>query len=360
MPPSALVIQENVPLALYTTLRIGGPARYLYEARTEDALLEAVRFARDRQLEVFILGGGSNLLVADEGFDGLVIHAAIDHALSMDGGYIDSRPTLKPLKYTVPAGFDWNALVLRICEQGISGIECLAGIPGLVGGAPIQNIGAYGQEVASSIHSVRALDLNTLAFVTLPRHACGFAYRRSIFNSTQRGRYIVTSVTFSFYLDASPNLTYADLIKHFAGAATPPKPLDIYHAVREIRHGKGMLLVEGEQDCRSAGSFFKNPVVPASTLARIAVELDLDPAAIPHWPAAEGLVKLPAAWLLERAGFHKGFAMGEAGISSRHTLALINRGHATAADIILLRDAILREVKSRFGIQLEQEPVQLG
>jgi UDP-N-acetylmuramate dehydrogenase len=360
VPPSALAIQENVSLAPYTTLRIGGPARYFCDVTTEDALLEAVQFARERPLEIFVLGGGSNLLVADGGFDGLVIHAAIDHALNVEGGYTDSRPTATPLKYTVPAGFDWNAFVLRVCEEGISGIECLAGIPGLVGGAPIQNIGAYGQEVANSIRSVRALDLNTLAFVTLPRDACGFAYRRSIFNSTQRNRYIVTSVTFSFDLDAVPNLTYADLTKHFATGAAPPKPLDIYDVVREIRHRKGMLLVEGEQDCRSAGSFFKNPAVPAATLDRIAAELGLDPSAVPHWPAADGLLKLPAAWLLERAGFHKGFALGEAGISSRHTLALINRGHATAADILKLRDAILSEVKNRFGIELEQEPVQLG
>ena len=177
---------------------------------------------------------------------------------------------------------------------------------------------------------------------------------------THRDRYIVTAVDFQFDSDAKPNLTYADLTKHFADATTPPTPLDVYHAVREIRHRKGMLLVEGEPDCRSAGSFFKNPVVPAATLARIAAELGLEPSAVPNWPAADGLVKLPAAWLLERAGFHKGFAMGEAGISSRHTLALINRGHATAADILRLRDAIVSEVKFRFGIQLEQEPVQLG
>jgi UDP-N-acetylmuramate dehydrogenase len=360
VPSSALAVQENVPLAPYTTLRLGGPARYFCEVTTEDDLLEAVLFARERRLEVFVLGGGSNLLVADTGFDGLVIHAALHHAIQMAGGYIDSRPTATPLTYQVPAGMDWNAFVLQTCEGGVSGVECLAGIPGLVGGAPIQNIGAYGQEVATTVQSVRALDLETLAFVTLPRDACGFAYRRSIFNSTHRGRYIVTSVTFRFDLDAVPNLTYADLAKHFAGADVPPKPLDVYHAVREIRHRKGMLLVEGERDCRSAGSFFKNPVVPAPTLAGVAAELGLDPAAVPHWPAAGGLVKLPAAWLLERAGFTKGFALGEAGISSRHTLALINRGRATATDIFRLRDAIQLEVKRRFHIELEQEPVQLG
>ncbi len=232
--------------------------------------------------------------------------------------------------------------------------------PVSVGGTPVQNVGAYGQEVAETIQTVHALDLQTLNFVTLSHDECHFAYRSSIFNTTHRNRYIVTAVDFQFNRDAKPNLSYADLTKHFAGATAAPRPLDVYHAVREIRHRKGMLLVEGEQDCRSAGSFFKNPVVPAATLGRIAAELSLDPAAVPHWPAADGLVKLPAAWLLEQAGFHKGFAMGEAGISSRHPLALINRGHATAADILTLRDAILLEVKSRFGIQLEQEPVQLG
>ena len=353
MPPSALVIQENVPLAPYTTLRIGGPARYFCDVTSEDALRVAIHIARERNLEIFVIGGGSNLLIGDSGFDGLVIHTTLGHKIL-------SADLAERLTAYVPSGIDWNAFVLQICQQGISGIECLAGIPGLVGGAPIQNIGAYGQEVANTIDSVRAFDLETLDFVDLPKAACDFSYRSSIFNTTQRGRYIVTEVTFSFPRAAKPNLTYADLARHFADAATPPKPIDIYHAVREIRHRKGMLLVEGEQDCRSAGSFFKNPVVPAATLARIAAELDLDPAAVPHWPAADGLVKLPAAWLLERAGFHKGFALGEAGISSRHTLALINRGHATAADILRLRDAILREVNSRFGIELEQEPVQLG
>ncbi len=363
MPSPDLNIQENVPLAPYTTLRIGGPARYFCEVTTEDGLLQAVKFARERRLEVFILGGGSNLLVADGGFDGLVIHVAIDHALSMGGGYINSRPTATPLTYHVPAGLDWNAFVLRICEAGVSGIECLAGIPGLAGGAPIQNIGAYGQEVANRIHSVRALDLETLAFVTLPRDECGFAYRRSIFNSTCPGRYIVTSVTFSFDLDAAPNLSYPDLAKYFAECSSEeeaPTPLAVYHGVREIRHRKGMLLVEGEPDCRSAGSFFKNPVIPVSTLERIAASLKIDPAVIPNWPAGEGLTKVAAAWLLENAGFHKGFALGEAGISSRHTLALINRGHATAGDIIALRDRIRETVNARFGIQLEQEPVQPG
>jgi UDP-N-acetylmuramate dehydrogenase len=353
VPIESLQLQENVSLAPYTTLRIGGPTRFFCAVTSEAALSVAIHIARERNLEIFVIGGGSNLLIGDSGFDGLVIHATF-------GNKILTADLAEQLTAYVPAGIDWNSFVLQICQQGISGIECLAGIPGLVGGAPIQNIGAYGQEVADTIDNVRALDLETLSFVDLPKAACDFSYRSSIFNTTQRGWYIVTEVTFSFPRVAKPNLTYADLAKHFANATAPPTPLDVYHAVREIRHRKGMLLVEGEQDCRSAGSFFKNPVVPPVTLARIAAELSLDLAAVPHWPAADGLVKLPAAWLLERAGFTKGFALGEAGISSRHTLALINRGHATAADIFRLRDAIQLEVKNRFGIELEQEPVQLG
>lgn len=343
-------------LAPYTTFRIGGPASYFCEVSSEDELVAAVRFAHEKSLKIFILGGGSNLLVADEGFDGLVIHMAIDEPVvaAGEGRFVDCTAT---------AGTDWDAFVLGRCEQGISGVECLAGIPGSVGGTPVQNVGAYGQEVASTIVAVRAFDLEAGEFVTLGREQCGFAYRRSIFNTTQRGRYIVTAVTFRFDREARPNLGYADLQRHFAGwdAAGPaPTPLDVYHAVRAIRHGKGMLLVEGEADCRSAGSFFKNPVVGVEVLERVAGALGMPVGEVPHWAAAEGQVKLPAAWLLEKAGFAKGFVLGHAGISSRHTLALINRGHATAADVVALRERIRGVVMERFGIVLEQEPVQPG
>lgn len=350
--PSAIEIQEHVPLAPYTTLRIGGPARYFCEVTTQGELLEAVAFARTQGLPIFTLGGGSNLLVSDKGFDGLVLHLAITAPIISieDGAY---------LRYEVAAGVDWDYFVHHVCEQGIAGVECLAGIPGLVGGTPVQNVGAYGQEVAETIESVTALDLDTLAFVTLPHDACSFAYRRSIFNSTHRGRYIVTGVTFRLDPAARPRLTYADLQKHFAGAESPT-PIQVYHAVRSIRRGKGMLLVEGDPDCQSAGSFFKNPVVSRAALEPIAQTLGIAEAFIPNWPVTEDTTKLPAAWLVERAGFHKGFSMGAAGISSRHTLALINRGGTTFAEIAALRDAIVAEVERRFFITLEQEPVQIG
>jgi UDP-N-acetylmuramate dehydrogenase len=360
VPPPALQVQESIALAPYTTLGVGGPARFFCKVTTEAELLDAVTFARSQDLPLFVLGGGSNLLVSDEGFPGLVIQAAIDAAFQIDGGYKDSRPTNTPLTYRVPAGLDWNAFVLKTAEAGISGIECLAGIPGLVGGSPIQNIGAYGQEVSTSISAVHALDLDNLNFVTLPAEQCHFAYRHSIFNTTHKNRYVVTAVTFSFNLDATPKLTYTDLQHYFAGRDMAPKPIDVYHAVREIRHRKGMLIVEGEPDCRSAGSFFKNPVVAQSVLNHIASTLAVPVEKIPHWPAGEAAVKLPAAWLLEQAGFPKGFTMGKAGISSRHTLALVNLGGATAAELIALRDAVMTAVETKFDLQLEQEPVMLG
>jgi UDP-N-acetylmuramate dehydrogenase len=343
VPPAVIQIpnqiREQVLLAPYTTLRIGGPARFFCDIHTEAELLEAVQFARQSNLAIFVLGGGSNLLISDSGFDGLVLHIAID---------------------TPAQASTADSFVHQICEQGISGIECLAGIPGTVGGTPVQNVGAYGQEVANTITQVRVLDLETLAFTTLLHEQCRFAYRRSLFNTTHRNRYIVTQVTFRFDRTTTPNLTYPDLQRHFASHNQPPTPIEIYHAVREIRHGKGMLIVEGELDCRSAGSFFKNPIVPESTLATIATVLNLPAEKIPHWPADPGSIKLPAAWLLEQAGFRKGFTFGAAGISTRHTLALINRGHATAADIAALRDTIQHEIHRRFHIQLEQEPVQPG
>jgi UDP-N-acetylmuramate dehydrogenase len=359
VPSPDLQFQEFVPLAPYTTLRIGGPARFFCEVKTEAELVEAVRFARERNLPLFVLGGGSNLLVSDSGFDGLVLHATLAGSIVIDG-LRDDEPERTSITYRVPAGVEWDALVYMVAEAGITGIECLAGIPGFVGASPIQNIGAYGQEVATSISVVHALDLETLEFVTLPSKECGFAYRHSIFNTTHRNRYIITAVTFQLDLDATPTLTYVDLKAHFANQATTPKPIEIYHAVREIRHGKGMLIVEDEPDCRSAGSFFKNPIVSTLLLDEVANTLGIAAEKVPHWPAGDGLIKLPAAWLLDQAGFHKSFVMGRAGISSRHTLALINRDHASFADITALRDTIQREVQTRFGIMLEQEPVQLG
>lgn len=352
---ASMTFQENTSLASFTTLGIGGPARYFCRVTSEPELLEAVRFARKRNLPIFVLGGGSNLLVADAGFPGLVLHLAIAGAINIDG-LRDDLPNRRTVTYDIPGGFDWNAFVRITCEAGFTGVESLAGIPGYVGASPVQNIGAYGQEVSQTIAWVRALDLETLEFRSLPAEACGFAYRTSIFNSTQRGRYIITRVAFTFHLDAEPRLTYADLQRHFAGQPKP-KPLDIYHAVRAIRGRKGMVIdpAHPHPDTRSAGSFFKNPLVPASIFASITHS---SPNPVPHWASASGEIKLAAAWLIEQSGFPRGFSLGPVGISTRHTLALVNRtGTASCADLLFLRDTVIAEVKARFGVTLEQEPV---
>lgn len=337
--------QEQVPLAPYTTFGIGGPTRWFAEARDEDSVLEGLRFARDRSLPLFVLGGGSNLLVSDEGFPGLVLHIALK-GVEQQGNI-----------FHVAAGEDWDGFVSTAVERGFGGIECLAGIPGTVGGTPVQNVGAYGQEVSGTIAVVRVVDRNHLTSAELPASACGFAYRRSIFNSTHQGRFIVTRVDYRLRRNALPIVSYADLKKYFEGRATPPTLAEAAAAVREIRHRKGMLLVDGEPDCRSAGSFFKNPVVTEKQYEAIAAAAS---GTVPHYAAPHGFVKIPAAWLLEQAGFHKGYALGAAGISSRHTLAIINRGGATAREVLALRDQIVATVKSRFGILLEPEPVWLG
>jgi UDP-N-acetylmuramate dehydrogenase len=336
--------REQVPLAPYTTFRMGGPARWFAEASTEAEILEAIDFARQRGLPLFILGGGSNLLVSDDGFPGLVLRVALRG--------IEQRGDL----FRVAAGEVWDSFVSHAIERGYAGIECLAGIPGTVGGTPVQNVGAYGQEVAETILAVRVLDLETLAFEELPAAACGFAYRRSIFNSTQRGRYLVTRVDYALAKNGQPKISYADLKRRFQDVPQPSLA-EVSAAVREIRHQKGMLLVADDPDCRSAGSFFKNPVISAEHYARIVAQHNDE---VPHYPAPNGEVKLPAAWLLDQAGFHKGYTLGEAGISSRHTLALINRGRARAVDVMALRDAIVAQVESKFGIRLEPEPVYVG
>jgi UDP-N-acetylmuramate dehydrogenase len=345
--------RENVPLAPYTTFQIGGPARWFVDARSEEDVLDAVAFAGKRQIPLFILGGGSNVLVADAGFDGLVLHLA--------SSGIEERPTASPgmRSFLVHAGENWDNFVSQTVTRDCGGLECLAGIPGTVGGTPVQNVGAYGQEVSTTITYVRALDLDANSFIDIPSAQCGFDYRQSIFNTTEKGHYIVIQVCFLLEEHASPCLSYIDLKRYFKEKPAPTLA-ETAAAVREIRLNKGMLLMPGDPDCRSAGSFFKNPIVDAEALRGIASALKIEPAEVPHYPAGKGKFKVPAAWLLEQAGFHKGFALGPAAISTRHTLALTNLGNARAADILALRDRITEEVGQRFGIRLEQEPVLLG
>jgi UDP-N-acetylmuramate dehydrogenase len=293
------------------------------------------------------------LLVSDAGFSGLVLRIALKGITSIqeNGRVIVSSA----------AGEDWDGLVAYAVGAGYAGVECLSGIPGTVGGTPVQNVGAYGQEVSQTIVTVRAFDRTTGAFVDLSSAACGFSYRRSIFNTTQKERYIVSRVDYALHENGPANFVYADLARYFAAHnQASPTLAEVREAVRTIRAQKGMLLVDGNADCRSAGSFFKNPIVRATVLDSLAQELGVERRSIPAYPAQDGEVKLSAAWLIERAGFQKGFALGNAGISSRHTLALINRGGANAAEIMALRDQVTDVVASRFGVRLEPEPVWLG
>lgn len=336
---------EKVALSAYTTFGVGGPARWFARATNEASVVEAVSWARQRGLPLFVLGGGSNLLVSDDGFPGLVLHMAIK-GMAQEGE-----------AFHAAAGENWDGFVSLTVERKYGGIECLAGIPGTVGGTPIQNVGAYGQEVAETIETVRVLDTGTMQFRDLAAAACGFGYRSSAFNSDQRGRFIVTRVTYRLRKNAAPTLAYADLQRHIAAHTESPTLAETAAAVREIRHSKGMLLVDGEPDCHSAGSFFRNPAVTQDQYAEIASQVA---APVPRFAVAAGLVKIPAAWLVENAGFHKGYVMGAAGISSRHTLAIVNRGGATAKDILKLRDAIIGAVEAKFRVRLEPEPVGVG
>ncbi len=345
-----LTIRENQPLAPLTTFGIGGPARYFVAVRTAPEIPEALAWAEARGLPVFILGGGSNLLVPDNGFGGLVMQIDLR-------GVIQDKPWSPD--FIVGAGEPWDQFVDQAIEANCAGVECLAGIPGSTGGTPVQNVGAYGQEVSQTIRQVHVYDRVDKQFRQLNNHECGFRYRESIFNTTARGRYIVTAVVFLLHY-GKPNLSYADLQKRFEGRLRSPKLREVAEAVRDIRRSKGMLIVPGDADCRSAGSFFKNPIVDANLIPRIAGALDIEASSIPQWLAGNGKIKIPAAWLLERAGFTKGFVDGAAGISSRHTLALINRGNATFADIERLQNCIIATVRERFGITLEREPVLLG
>jgi UDP-N-acetylmuramate dehydrogenase len=258
--------------------------------------------------------------------------------------------------FRVGAGEEWDGFVECTVSENCAGLECLAGIPGSVGGTPVQNVGAYGQEVASTIERVRAFDLMTREFVELANEECGFHYRRSRFNSEDRALFIVTRVDYRLVSGGMPTINYADLKKTFAEGATPSL-VEIAAAVRRIRQAKGMLIVEGDADCRSAGSFFKNPLIAEQKFAEIVEKFANPPQS---YSVGQGMVKIPAAWLIEQAGFQKGFALGDAAISSKHTLALINQGHAKAAEILALRDKIVEGVEAKFGIKLEMEPVMLG
>ena len=345
--------RENVALSAYTTLGVGGSARFFLEAVSEPDVEEAASFASTQALPLFVLGGGSNLVVADEGFPGVVLKVSIP-GVSIVG---PEDLSIGRVSIRAGAGEDWDRLVALAVQRNLAGIECLSGIPGTVGGTPVQNVGAYGQEVSEVIRTVRAWDRNGGRIVDLKNAECGFAYRTSRFNTTDRDLFIILSVDYELVPGGQPHIEYRDLAQHFAGRKELPSLSEVRDQVREIRRGKAMLLVPGDPDGRSAGSFFKNPVVDEARCREIEARAG---AVVPRFPAPNGQVKVPAAWLIEQTGFRKGHRRGGAAISSKHTLALVNRDNATAGDIIDLAREIRDRVRERFGIELRPEPVFLG
>jgi UDP-N-acetylmuramate dehydrogenase len=349
-----MLLQENVSLAPLTTFKVGGPARYFVEAKTADDAQEAAAFAQARELKLFVLGGGSNLLVADAGWPGLVLKIAI--AGIERRGFDEDGKAL----FDVGAGESWDRFVSQAVMAHCAGVECLSGIPGSVGGTPVQNVGAYGQEVSETIESVQALDLKDGQVRELCNEACGFSYRSSIFNTSERGRFIILSVTYALTPGGEAHITYADLKRHFDGRETAPDLAETREAVRHIRAIKGMLIVAGEEDCQSAGSFFKNPVLSEPQHEDLKKRASARGLTVPSYPALETHKKVSAAWLVERSGFAKGYGFGHVAISRKHALAIVNRGGATAAEVLALKEQIQQRVEDIWGIRLEPEPVMVG
>ena len=340
-------------LAHFTTFRIGGPARNLVIAQTEDELVGAVQRGDLASTPVLVVSGGSNMLVSDDGFEGTVVVVATQ-------GIEQQTTQGTGIHLRVAAGQPWDQLVEHTIAQGWSGLEMLSGIPGLVGAAPVQNIGAYGAEIASVIHAVRVYDRPAKQIVTLSPDACGFGYRTSLFKQ-QRDQYVVLSVDLNLAqqqwiggFGLSQPVAYAELAGHLGVDIGTRVPLtDARQAVLALRRAKGMVFDPADHDTWSAGSFFTNPIVSSAVAATL-------PEDAPRFAQPDGTVKTSAAWLIDHAGFHKGYALGPAALSSKHVLALTNTGHATAQDILRLARKIRDAVLTTYGIRLEPEPVFVG
>ena len=393
-------IEKNVNLAERTTIGLGGPARLFCRCRTLAELGATLGYVREQSLPLFVLGGGSNVIFADRGFDGLVLEIALTGIEFCDEG--------QTVRVRAAAGEEWDSFVLACIKRDLAGIECLSGIPGRVGSTPIQNVGAYGQEVGETIERIHALDVQTLETVSFARHECDFAYRRSRFKGADRGRFVITAVEFRLRPGGSPDIKYPELQRALQAAlkdvevngaasgreqlppgreplppAREPLPpareqlppareqlppgreqlppgreslMTVRDTVLALRRGKSMTADPADPNARSCGSFFLNPVLTPEEHAEFLMQCrKVGLADVPAFVQQDG-VKVPAAWLVERAGFNRGFRLGGAGISDKHALALVNRG-GTAAELLALASAVERVVFTTFGIRLEREPV---
>ena len=334
-------------LSRHTTLRLGGPAGRYVAATTEEQLVDAVRTADAVGEPLLLLAGGSNLVVADDGFPGTVVHIRTS-------GVTADVDDCSGATVTVAAGEPWDPFVARAVDRGWVGLEALSGIPGSVGATPIQNVGAYGQEVAETVASVRCWDREEGVVRTLPASECGFGYRTSRFKEAP-GRHVVLSVTFQLRLgDLGAPVRYAELARALEVEPGGRAPMTrVRDTVLALRRGKGMVLDATDPDTWSAGSFFTNPLLERD-------QADSLPAAAPRWEQPDGRVKTSAAWLIEQSGFGKGFGNDRVSLSTKHTLALTNRGGAATADLLALAHEIREGVAATFGVRLVNEPVLVG
>lgn len=355
-------LQERVPLAPLSTIGVGGSARWFARAMLSNDVLAAHAWAEAHGAPLFVLGGGSNLVISDSGFDGLVLQMCIggvtadSHVLERcrDGA---EDPSIGEALVVVGAGHRWDPLVELVVTGGFQGIECLSGIPGTVGGTPVQNVGAYGQEVASVIAWVDVVDRVDQQMVRIPAAECGFAYRTSRFKQQADERFVICYVAYRLRCGMPPTVTYPDIVDYLERQRiASPDVSAVRDAVLAIRRRKGMVIDEADPDTRSVGSFFMNPIVDRATLEQIAGS----EGSAPHYMMDNDTVKIPAAWLIEQSGFGRGHTEGAVGLSTKHPLAIINRGGATARDVIRLARRIKRAVLDRFGIALRPEPIFVG
>jgi UDP-N-acetylmuramate dehydrogenase len=354
MGANAFKPAEGVLLAPMTTLGVGGPARYFAKATSCRELRLCVEWARERHLPILIIGGGSNLLVSDEGFPGLALKIEIRSLqIETQRGCVIAR---------AGAGLDWDQFVKECVARGWAGIECLSGIPGSVGATPIQNVGAYGQEVSQTIVSVRALELETNNIVEFRANECQFGYRTSRFKARHKDRLAIIEVAYRLEPGGRPKIQYAELEQYLAERGCRAPGLDdVRRAVLAIRRRKAMVIDPSDPDSRSAGSFFINPVLTLAEfedLQKRAQKLGFQH--VPAFAAPDGLLKVPAAWLIERAGFERGYKRGGVGISTKHALAIVNLGSGTAREIFELARQIKSRVRDMFGIELQPEPTIVG
>ena len=343
-------LQHDVSLAPLTTLRLGGPARFFVTAEDDRSLCDALRFAKARRLGVRLLGGGSNVVIHDDGFEGLVIH------MQMRGRRLhreDSRISL-----VAAAGEPWDDLVAYAVAEGLVGLECLSGIPGQVGATPIQNVGAYGREVGELITAVRVMERASLAISELSPQTCAFGYRTSAFKTTEQDRWLVLDVTYRLQPDASPVLRHGELTRALIEQGIErPTAAEARAAVLAVRGNKSMLEDPTDPNGRSCGSFFVNPIL---TPAELTWAETRTAAQIPRYELEDGRFKVPAAWLIEHAGFSKGFADGPVALSTKHSLAIVAHEGARAADVVRLARRVRAGVTERFGVRLHPEPAFWG